>query len=140
MGINYFVSLKAANAENQRLNTALLALAAEHETAKAALLERDTAAETCRVQFDAKLADLTDKLTAASAQVATLTAAAQTTGQQAAEVIAAQGVAPAKLPGSGAQSQPHTAAELATKIRSETNPSARAQLFAQLQTVWNSKQ
>ncbi len=96
--MSFFVSLAKANAENSRLTAELAKLAGERDTLNAAIAERDTAAESCRAQFDATLADLTEKLSAANAEVATLTAAAQTAGQQAAAIVAAQGLPPSALP------------------------------------------
>lgn len=139
MAINYFVSLKAANAENQRLSAALTAHTAESDTLKAALAERDAAAESCRAQFDATVADLTEKLSVANAAAEKLQADAKSAGQQAAEVIAAQGLPASALPQIQASAPAATADDLAAKIRAESDPAKRAALFAQLQTVWKSK-
>ena len=106
--MSYFVNLTKANAENARMSAELTALAGERDKLTLAIAERDAAAESCRAQFDASLADLTEKLSGANAQVAALTAAAQTAGQQAAEVIAAQGLDPAKLPKAAAATQAAT--------------------------------
>jgi len=136
---NYFVNLKKANADNARLAAEHAAISGERDTLAAALAERDTAAEACRAQFDATLADLTEKLSAANAQTVTLTASAQTAGQLAAAAIAAQGLPPSALPSVGASDAAPTAAVLGAQIRAEADPAKRAALFAQLQSVWNSK-
>lgn len=136
--MSFFVSLAKANAEVARLNTDLTTLTAERETLKAAIVERDSAAESVRAQFDATLADLTEKLSLANASVAKLTEDAKTAATQAAELVAAQGVPADKLPPSDGKTKAN-AAELATQIRAESDPAKRAALFAQLQTVWNSK-
>lgn len=96
--MSYFVNLKKANADNERLTAEVERLAAELSTAQAALAERDAAAESCRSQFDATLADLTEKLSQANAHVAKLTAEAKTAGQQAADIAAAQGIPAAQTP------------------------------------------
>lgn len=96
--MSYFVNLAKANAEVKRLSEQLSTVNGEHATATAALAERDAAAESCRAQFDASLADLTEKLSAANATAAKLQAEAKSAGQQAAEIVAAQGVEPGKLP------------------------------------------
>tara|TARA_R110000868_G_scaffold57437_2_gene177344 strand:+ start:137 stop:550 length:414 start_codon:yes stop_codon:yes gene_type:complete len=134
---NYFVSLKKANADNARLVAEHAAVTGERDTLTAALVERDTAAEAVRTQFDASLADLTEKLSVASAQVAALTASAQTAATQAAELIAAQGVPLASLPKDSTSTA--NAAALGAQIRAEADPAKRAALYAQLQSVWNSK-
>jgi hypothetical protein len=113
--MSYFVNLAKANADNSRLSAELTALVGERDKLTAAIAERDAAAESCRAQFDATLADLTEKLSVANAQIATLNDAAQTAGQQAAEVIAAQGVDPAKLP------KPAAPAAAATMKRADFN-------------------
>lgn len=113
--MSFFVNLAKANAELARLNTELAALGTERDTLKAAIAERDTAAESCRAQFDATVADLTAKLSESNAEVAKLQAAAKTAGQQAAEVIAAQGVDPNKLP------KPASTKVAATMTRADFN-------------------
>lgn len=135
--MSYFVNLKKANADNERLTAEVARLAAELSTAQAALTERDAAAESCRAMFDAAVSDLTAKLSEASNEISKLQADAKTAAQQAAEVIAAQGVDPAKLP--KPDNANASADELASKIRGETDPAVRASLFAKLQSVWNSK-
>ena len=102
--MSYFVNLAKANADNNRLSAELTALAGERDKLTAALADRDAAAESCRAQFDATLADLTEKLSVSTKEIAALQAAAKTVGQQAAEVIAAQGIDPAKLPKDNAKS------------------------------------
>lgn len=96
--MSYFVNLAKANADNSRLSAELLRVSAELATASTALAERDAAAESVRAQFDATLADLTGKLSLANAQTSALTAASQTAGQQAAAIVAAQGLPPSALP------------------------------------------
>lgn len=96
--MSFFVSLAKANADNARLSAELTAIAGERDTLKLALVERDAAAESCRAQFDATLADLTAKLSSANADISRLQAEAKTAGQQAADVIASQGVPADKLP------------------------------------------
>lgn len=135
--MSYFVNLTKANADNSRLSAELTTVSAALVAATAALAERDTAAESVRAQFDASLTDLTEKLSASAAQVAALTATAQTSATQAAELIAAQGVPIGNLPQDGASKL--NAAELGLQIRAEADPAKRAALFAQLQSVWNSK-
>ena len=70
----------------------------ERDEAKATIAARDAAAESCRAQFEASQTELAGKLSVATAQITQLQATAQTAGQQAAEVIAAQGLDPVKLP------------------------------------------
>ena len=136
--MSYFVNLKNANSEIARLSGEHAAVISERDTLKTALAERDAAAESVRAQFDASLTDLTEKLSVASAQIEQLQADAKSAGQKAAEVIAAQGLDPARLPNTGS-GQKLSADDLGKQIRAEADPQKRAALFAQLQTVWNSK-
>lgn len=136
--MSYFVNLSKANADNSRLSAELTALTGERDTVKAALAERDAAAESVRAQFDATVADLTEKLSVAGAEVEHLKCSAKAVAQQAAEVIAAQGIDPAQLPKAGT-SPSLSAADLGQQIRAESDPQKRAALFAQLQSVWNTK-
>lgn len=135
--MSYFVNLTKANADNSRLSAELTSLVGERDKLTLALAERDAASESCRAQFDATFADLTEKLSVSTEQVAVLTAAAQTSATQAAELIAAQGVPIGNLPKDGPSKL--NAAELGLQIRAEADPAKRAALFAQLQSVWNSK-
>lgn len=96
--MSFFVNLAKANAELARLNTDLAAALAERDTLKAAIAERDAAAESVRAQFDATLADVTAKLSESNKEISNLKSSAKSAGQQAAEVIAAQGVESDKLP------------------------------------------
>ena len=138
--MSYFVNLAKANAEVKRLSEQLSTVNGEHATATAALAERDAAAESCRAQFDASLADLTEKLSAANATAAKLQAEAKSAGQQAAEIVAAQGLPPSALPGGASDVASASVDNLAKLIRAESDPAKRAATFAQLQSVWNSKQ
>ena len=135
--MSYFVNLTKANAENSRLSASLATVTAERDVLNAAIAEHAAAAESVRAQFDASMAELTEKCSVANAQVAALTAAAQTAATQAAELIAAQGVPIGSLPKDSLGKL--NVAELAAQIRAEADPAKRASLYAQLQSVWNSK-
>jgi septal ring factor EnvC (AmiA/AmiB activator) len=132
--MSFFVNLAKANAELARLNTDLAAALAERDTLKAAIAERDAAAESVRAQFDAAVGDLTSKLSIANDEIVALKAAAKTAGQQAAEVIAAQGVAADKMP-KDSTVEALSADKLAAAIRAETDPIKRAHLFSQFKNL-----
>ena len=132
--MSFFVNLAKANADNARLNTELGALAAERDTLKAAIAERDLAAEQVRAQFDATLSDLTAKLSEANKEISDLKASAKSAGHQAAEVIAAQGVEADKLPKDSAV-EALSSDKLAAAIRAETDPIKRAHLFSQFKNL-----
>ncbi len=96
--MSYFVNLAKANSDNSRLSAELTALVGERDKLTLAIAERDAAADSCRAEFDASLADLSKLLSASNAEVDKLQAEAKSAGQQAAEIVAAQGVEPGKLP------------------------------------------
>lgn len=135
---SYFLNLKKANAETSRLSEELKRVSGELASAQAALAEHNSNAEAITAKADAAISDLTGKLTAAESRIKELEASAKTAGQIAAEVAAAQGIPADKLPKDGEKSAPN-ASEIAGRIRTETNPAKRAELYAQLNSVWNSK-
>lgn len=70
----------------------------EKDAAIAAFEEKSAQAASLVAKFDAISADMTAKLSESNAEIAALKTAAVSSGQQAAAIVAAQGIDPAKLP------------------------------------------
>lgn len=126
--MSYFVNLAKANADNARLSAELAALIGERDKLTLAIAERDAAAESVRAQFDATIADLTEKLSVSTKEVATLQAAAQTAGQQAANIVAAQGIPAGQTP-AGEPVAAVTGADLIAGLNACKSPLERAKFI-----------
>lgn len=132
--MSYFVNLAKANAEVKRLSEQLSAVTGERETLKTALAERDAAAESCRAQFDATLADLTEKMSVATKEISDLKAAAETAGKKAAAIVASQGIEAPKTP----PAEPAAAAsgaELLAQLNACKTPLERARFIKENQAT-----
>jgi predicted nucleic acid-binding Zn-ribbon protein len=143
LNLKTILNIKAAHEELSRLEAEGVRLRADiavkdtEIAAAKAEISRLTCERTAEQSaLESKLSESNAENTRLTSEVAALKAAAASAATRAAEILAAQGVDPNALPPQ--QTAPvETAEQLATQIRTETDPAKRATLFAKLQKLWD---